>query len=223
VVAQYDPTTYSAGDTTWGDDANSDGAQDIAITGDPQTSTLSDGSASVVGDGVDDIGTAPQPAAFDRASLGGPWAVEFKIQYTTGDVVIPFGTLETSPDQELYIALNQNENNNNEDGNAKFFLRDNNNNDLLVSPTSNPNLDDGNEHTVVWNVSDSSTNATSILIDGSSVSVTKGSSQNPDNFSSWSLDFGYFARNIQGSGDLFAPVEFGKIRLHNQTLSSPTL
>lgn len=222
VAIQYSADSYTNGDSTWSDDATGDGSQDMSITGDPQETTLANGDPGVIGDATDDVGFTTLPSSLEGSSLT-DFAIEMKFDYlTTGNYPIAINDNSTTG-QAVQLIGERNENINDEVGNMTFSLTDQSGNRLDAAPTNNPSFDDGSTHTYSISVDDATTNSVSMWVDGSSVSVSTGTSEGPNDFTTWNNDIGFFARSLDGSGNGYSDTAFGIIRIHDQSISSPTL
>jgi len=217
VTYQWTASTFSAGDADWTDDIQS---KPMALTGDPQAVTLSNGGAAVKGDDTDH-GLASIPDTLNGVTQ----AYEFSIQYSHSNLGI-WGVLTNSNVSRYELQLNVDETFSTDNGNLTFVLRDEDDNKLKAAPTTNPNLDDGNVHKVSIDVVDSSQNDLDIYIDGSSVSLSFDSQQNPDNFNfttDASDDFGFWARNNGGTITSSFTAAHGVHRFHNDTIGGQTI
>lgn len=219
VVLQYYATTWSQVDGTWVDDA---GTADMSITGDPQATTLSDGSESVTADGVDDYGTITLPAALSGSSLQ-DFSVEFAVEYSTSNEAELCGSLNANGNQWLRIRLNTDESASTDAGNFHVILADDDGDRLRFSPASNPGLNDGSRHDLSIVINDASANDASVIIDGSSVSVTYNEQQAPNNFVSWDQSMAIWAENNNGSIRDYVEAAVGAIRWHDEAITSQTI
>jgi hypothetical protein len=217
VVLQFDAGTYSTGDSAWTDDV---GTNDAAITGAPQSSTLSNGDPSVTADGTDDHGNFNLPPEIDGLSLNN-FAWEIEVQYTASGRMVPLG-IRTN-DQILLIDLNKNETFSDVNGQIRFILQDSNSNNIIASPSTNPNLDDGNRHVILFNVVDASNNNIEIFIDGTSVSLTFNSQNSPGNWISWGNDCALFGLNVDGTVSDFLDGSLGTVRMHDSDQTGQTI
>jgi hypothetical protein len=222
VVVQNYATTWSQGDSTWVDDATSDGSQDMSLTGDPQATTLSDGAESVKADGTDDYGTIPIPPELEGGDLN-QFSIEFTIEHSSTNTEVAIGCRNSDTNQKLLIFLNSDETLSSDPGTFQFRLDDDNSNKLRLAPSTNPNLDDGNRHDVSIIVNDASANDVDIIIDGSSQSLNFDVTQSPSSFTTWDTDLGVFVRNTSGTVDNYADIKLGAIRLHGSAINSQTI
>jgi len=219
-VLAYDPATFTTGDSTWADQAGA--AQDMSLSGNIQAATLSNGNAALSSDGVDDHGLTTFPSALEGSQLQN-FAVELEIEHTSSGFNAPFSLLN-SGGQSLQLSLNFDYDAVTQtDGHIGFILMDNTGSQIRVSPTTNPNLDDGNRHTVVFDVLDSSANDVDIYIDGTAQTLVFDRKEGPDNFVAWSADMAHFARNNSGTIDQHYPGKLGKVRWHDTDIGGPTV
>lgn len=219
VVTQFDPSTFTTGDPTWDDDVRSN---DMALAGDPQSVSLSNGDDGVEGDGSDDSGLHPMPAELSGSSLNS-FAIEFPIETTeTSDAVNYVGGREGSG-QAIEMTANLNENFNTDDGNFFIAIDDDNGNNLRFSPSTSPNINDGSRHTILLNVLDAANNNVEVYVDGSTVSLSYAVQGGPSSWIDWTQDMGWFSRHQNGTVERHAAVSFGTIRLHETSISGPTL
>jgi hypothetical protein len=217
-ILQYTADTYTTGDSVWKDDI---GTSDMSITGDPQTSTLSDGTESVVWDGTGDLGRVTPPSTYEGSSLSA-FAVEMELQYAATDaMVIHRAGSGGNTGQLLEMVLNVDSGFNNDAGNLFVRLDDQNDNTLQFAFSSFAGLDDGNKHSITVSFDDPSNNAVTMIVDGSEKSVSKSQTRSPSSFTTWPDDLSFFAdsdnnrRYYEGSA--------GKIRIHDQALAGQTL
>lgn len=219
VVTQFDAGTFTTGDTTWTDDVRSN---DMALTGDLQAVSLSNGNSGVEGDGTDDHGLNSMPSELSGASLNS-FAIEFSIETTeTSDSAHYFGNREGSG-QSVEILTNINENFNTDDGNFLVVIDDDSGVSLRFAPSSSPNINNGSRHTILINVIDAANNSVEVWIDGNSVSLSYAAQNGPSSWIDWTQDTGWFARQNNGTVERYASVAFGKIRFHKTSVSGPTL
>jgi hypothetical protein len=220
VVVQYDPRTWSEGDGTLVDDV---GNADLSLSGGFQSGTLSNGDPSIIGDGVDDRGTATMPGSLEGSSLTN-FAVEFAVEYTSTGIETVTGVTNSGDSQVFQITLNADGQFNVDNGNILARIDDPSGNRLYVTPDTNPNLDDGNRHEVIVNVEDPANNNIEFIIDGSAVSASTGNfAEGPSSFGLWDTDWGVFARNNAGSFDGYFAGGLGMVRFHDSTISGPTI
>lgn len=219
VVTQFDPSSFTTGDAAWSDDVRSN---DMSMQGDPQAVTLSDGSDGVEGDGTDDLGLSPMPAELSGSSLTS-FAIEFEIQTTdSGTSVHYFGNREGSG-QAVEMAANTDASFSDDQGNFLIAVDDDAGNNFRFAPSTSPNINDGNRHTILINIVDTTANSAEIYVDGSQVSLSYAAQQNPSSFISWTQDTGWFGRQNNGSVENYTNNAFGVIRLHETSISGPTL
>jgi len=222
VVVQNHATTWAQGDATWADDATDDGAQDMSISGDPQAATLSDSSESLEFDGVDDNGLFTMPSAIDGSNLSNI-SVEFALQWSNSTTISNlFGSRNGANATKLIGEINRDETFSDVAGSFYVQLGDDDANVLRAAPATNPGLNDGQRHDITIAI-DAPNNNVTIIIDGSSVSVSYGAQQTPDNFSTLNQDMVVAARNEQGTPERFAQVSIGADRWHNETIAEQTI
>lgn len=226
VVQQFDPATFTTGNSTWIDDV---GSNDMSVFGDLQSGTLSTGDPSVVADGVDDYGTATPPIS--GAGLSN-FAIEFAIQHTTTKLKEIISGRNSGDAQFVSVWLNyttiSGDGNTQQDaGNILIRIDDQNNNRYAISPDTNPGLNDGQRHTVVSNFIDPANENLQLIIDGekiTNVNTTKfGTSEAPSSFGAWDTPMGYFCRNDGGTQKEFYEGALGMIRWHDKDINSPTI
>lgn len=222
VVVQQFATAYSAGDSTWADDATSDGSQGMTINGDPQDGTLSDGSESVVFDGGGDYGATDLPASLEGSGLQS-FSVEYALQTTTSDFDRLGDLRNDDANQRFLVRANVDETGSGNDGYFVVQLTDDAGSSFQFAPSNNPNINDGNRHDISVIIDDSTNNNATLIIDGSSVSVTVGSSDSPSSFTTWDHSFPTAARNLGGSVDSYLSVEIGAVRWHDTAISNQTI
>jgi hypothetical protein len=219
VVVQYDASNFTQGEATWPADVG----PDMSITGDPQTETLSDGSVGVRGDGVDDYGEWTAPSSLEGSSLH-QFSIEFGIQFTQS-TVFAMGNFNGDNETSVVVDFNKQENFNDEAGNFRFFLRSDGGNNFAVSPTNNPNLDDGNLHkvSIIVTGTDPVTD-TDIIIDGTQVNTSAGNDSIPlDNYGQQDLSQAVFAFNNEGSIGRYGDVAYSIIRWHDSAITEQTI
>jgi len=218
VVLQYFATTYSQGDGTWEDDA---GDANMSLSGDFQEATLSDGAESIDSDGSDDHGLVTMPSSLESSGLTA-FSVEFALEFSDTTQASLFGQINNGS-QLCLVNANQEAGASFDAGNVRFLLQDVDGDRIDCGPDTNPNLDDGNRHDVSFVVNDAATNDVEMLIDGTSVTLTFGTSEGPDNFEAWDRDMAHFARNNAGTIDNHLDIEYGAIRWHDQAITQQTI
>lgn len=219
VVIQHTATGWAQGDSTVADDDG--GTNPMSLTGDLQATTLSDGSESITADGSNDYGQFTMPSAIEGSDLNA-FAVEYAIgSFPTTETTL-FGQRNDDQNQNVELFLNRNENNNTETGNFRFVVTDDSGDSVLVAPTNNPQLDDGNRHDISVSIDDAANNNATIFIDGSEVSATVGVGQSPSNFTTWDNDMHVFAR-YQGGVEKYTAIDVGAARWHNTSITSQTI
>ena len=217
VVAQYDPVTFSTGDSIWSDDV---GDNDATLEGDLQESIFSDGSESIEGDGVDDAGQANW--SVNGAELNS-WSFEYEIQYSHTNREIPFGTVQSNS-QGFWFEVNKDEDFNDDNGNLRITLQDQNaDGRIRFAPSTNPSLNDGNKHIVSIVFNDASNNDYQLFIDGSEVSTSANTESGPSNFETWTDDFGFWSRVVDGSLQNYFNGQLGLTRIHDSGISEQTI
>lgn len=220
VVLQYYGNTWTQGDSSWKDDI---GSANMSLSGDFQDATLSDGNESILGDGTDDVGVVTLPSTLEGADLEQA-SFEFAVEFTDTSLTALCGSSDDDDNQWFAIRINSDENFNNDAGQIMVRYRDKDGNGVRFSPSSNPNLDDGNRHNISFVVNDSTVPDTELIIDGTSVSLNYASNSVADNWGTWDNNFRFWAyyRGTQGT-DLYSNVEIGAIRFHNEAISSQTI
>lgn len=224
IVLQYFATTWSQGDATWPDD---NGIQDMSVNGDPQATTLSDGSDGIAWDGVDDWGQITFPSSLEGASLEQS-AVEFSLQWShsnTIEVLMGANNDTSSSTQLVTIELNRDQAFNTAAGNFYARILDQDGNGVHFAPSSNPGLNDGGRHDISIIFDDLTQPTVSVIIDGSSVSLSFNGQDPADNLGTWAQDVGVAARNGDGGSatDRYAEVNIGAIRWHDEAISGQTI
>jgi hypothetical protein len=213
VVMQYYATTWSQGDATWVDGANSDGSQDMSITGDVQANTLSDGSDALGFDGADDYGSTTLPSSLEGSSLNS-LSLEFALAWDHTNTNYVAGLYNGT--QQIMVILNKNGG-----GRIRFRLDDTNGSSYEFDTQTA--INDGNRHNVSFIINDASANDGKAIVDGSEVSLSTTTSTNPDSFTTWNYDFSWGARNIQGSFQDNTDVDIGAIRFHDSAINNQTI
>jgi len=222
VVIQNYATTWTQGDGTWADDATADGAQDMSITGDPQDGTLSDGAEALDWDGVDDYGATTLPSSLEGGGLT-EFSVEATAQWTFSGSEPLFGSINNDGNQMFKLLVNLNEQFNTDNGTFMVQLFDDARNRWDFSPSSNPNLDDGNRHDISVIIDDSTTNSATVMIDGSSVSLATNRTENPSSFTTWDNPMFTASQNNQGSPSGYFDGPTGAFRWHDSAISQQTI
>lgn len=223
VVIQHTATTWAQGDSTWGDDDTEDGSQDVSLTGDFQSDTLSDESESILGDGVDDYGDLTLPAEFEGSSLNS-FTIEFAIRHSDSDSPVNIiGTRNDDGTQNIEVNLNVDNGFNTDTGNVRLVLTDDAGDTIVVEPSTNPNLDDSSRHDVTIIVNDASASDVDMIIDGSSLDLNFGTSQNPSSFTTWDRPVALWGWNDGGSISRYWNGEIAADRWHDQAISSQTI
>jgi hypothetical protein len=164
------------------------------------------------------------PPELDGSNLT-DWAVEFVVEYTnTNTFDHHFGTETTNGNQTLGLQTDIDEGGNTDNGNFRFRFFDSDQNGFSLSPTTNPNLDDGNRHDVTISIDDSTTQSVTIIIDGSEVSISFNANSAADNFTTWDQDMAVWARqDSSGSVAKDNQAAYGAWRWHKTPISSQTI
>lgn len=217
VVTQFSPETFNTGNSEYLDDIR---GNNMSLNGDLQSTTLSNGDPSVEGDGNGDYGLFDIPTELSGSSLNS-WAVEYSIQTTQTDKSTIMGIGEGG-DQRILLKINEDVNFNTDSGNLLLQFKDDSGNRILVEPSTDPNINDGDAHSILWNVKDASTSDVEIWIDGTNVSLNFRDSQNPTSFFDWTDKMGVWSSNFNGSVQRLYAGQLGKIRLHGSSVGSPT-
>jgi hypothetical protein len=215
VVRQYQGADFSS--TTWPDSSSS--GVDMDISGATPT-TLANGDAGGSFDGVDDNGQVSFPPELSGAGLQS-FGIEFTMQTVSTNSGVDILKTDNGT-QILEIRLNE-KNFNNQSGNLTFLLRDSSRVDLAGTFDTNPNLNDGATHKILWNVVDANSNSMELYVDGVQQSISFFSKESPSNFNNFNFDFTVGAENRQGSLVRFSDISLGTMRLHGQSISGPTL
>jgi len=222
VVIQHYATTFTQGDSNWLDDATDDGSQDVALNGDPQSVTASDGSEAIDFDS-NDYGLLPMPPELEGSSLNA-WTYEVAVQYTSTGQEFIGGVFNSNNGQLWQLNINQDEAGNTEEGNIQFALHDADGNSFQFSfSDNNVNINDGNRHDITAIINDASNNNASLILDGTEKSVATANTQSPDNFSSWDNDMGYAVRNVGGSLSGNADITILAKRWHDSAIVGQTI
>lgn len=190
---------------------------DMSVSGLSST-TLSDDSDGVEGDGVDDVGEVDPPSALTGSDLLSH-TIEFSIEFDHDDVGRFITNIDSNSEQALQIGLNEPST-----GNVSIFIDDKNDDRLEFHPDDNPNLNDGNVHKVTFEIVDSANNDANIYIDGSSVDVNFVETGGPDNYGSWDFDYAFWAQRASDGGLInHAEAASGIIRWHNEATGQQTI
>jgi hypothetical protein len=223
VVLQYSPTTFSTGDSTWVDDT---GTADMSMSGNLQKTTYADGTGAVGGDGSDDYGSVLLPSGLEGTGLQN-FAIETRYQSTETDNSRLIGVSDGSGGaaNRLLLSAGQAIDSNGDfvlaQGNMTFELFDTNGNRLTAGPASNPGLQDGNKHTVLVNVVDSTTSNLEIIIDGSTQPLNYRYQEDPSSFGTWATETAHWAWDDNGLRG-YADAKLGPVRWHDTDVT-PTL
>jgi hypothetical protein len=214
VVIQNYATTWSAGETTWVDDATDDGSQDTTITGSPTETALSDGS-DTIGFAQSDYGTVTLPPSLEGSNLQS-WGVEVACQYTSngGDLL---GLQDDAAAQSFRILTGQDADLNTESGNFLVVFKDENENEYRFGPSTNPNLDDGSRHNITISIDDATVPSATIVIDGSSVSLLESLTEAHTSWGAWQNDAAIAAFNSDAGPISEKAVDHGAIRWHTSS------
>lgn len=220
VVLQYGADNWAQGDSTWPDEAGA--AQDMAITGAPQATTLSDGADALAFDGTDDYGATTMPAALEGSGLT-EWAVEMAFATTTTSTssLRFFGVNQST--QLLVLTINLDEAFNSDAGNFVLQFRDSNGNALRFAIDGTASLNDGNRHNLSISINDTAANDVTVILDGTEQTLSFGASEGPSSFVAWNYDMAFAAQNNSGSLQNYMPIDYGAIRWHETSISSQTI
>ena len=219
VVAQYFATSYTQGDATWQDQATSDGAQDVSLSGDPQPSSLSDGADAIAFD-TSDHGLHTVPVSGSDLNS---FSLEFALSWTHDRDEIAYGGVDSQNGQFFQLRINIDESFGSDPGNFYFRIRDTDSNQLGVSLDGAPSLNDGARHDIIVRVNDASQNDIDVIIDGALVSVNKTPTNNPSNYGSWDTQTAIAANNNSGTIVLSSEVDYGAVRWHDSAIAEQTI
>jgi len=222
VVHEFRATNFDTGDSVW---TNSGPGTDASVVGDPQSVTHSDGAAAVEADGTDDHAEFDLGGDLEGSALTS-FAVEFTIEYTAdNDTAAPYGLINSDNEQRVYCYLDRAEDVTTEDdGNFVALMYDDSGNRLFASPSSNPGLNDGNRHDVSIIYNDTASNDVTIIIDGTTQSVSFGQSESPSNFVAWDHNCGIFSLiGSDGTSGNYMAGKQGAIRWHDQAINEQTI
>ena len=212
-IYYWDPGNFAS---PWTDEVI---GEDMTINGGLSSNTFSDGSDAVLGDGVDDYGTAGATDIFYNSM-----SLEIELSTTTTSVDFPFGLLEGTAPGELiyYIYLNQDGNFNDDDGRFTLFISDGGGIGALAFSYNLP-FNDGNKHKVSFIINDAAQNDVDMIVDGQSVTPSLDRANGP-NISGKvsSVNPMYFARNVDGPQDYFSG-KLGKIVHHDEAITKQTI
>jgi hypothetical protein len=218
-VYQWNPATFSTGDSTWTDDLQ---GEVMDITGNPQSVTLANGNPGIQGDGNDDVGLADIAPELLATSFSVEWEIDQSL-----DLGHILGVRE-SGGSAFFVSVNGDESVNEDLGNFAVSISSGGaevSDSTNISPSTNPNFDDGNTHKVTFIANDTTADDYEIIIDGSNVSVSLEATNNPSP-GQLSVDVAYFANNdFQfGSGPrLFSDSALGLTRWHDQAITRQTI
>jgi len=130
------------------------------------------------GDGIDDYIDYGTLGFIDELNTGAAFAATVQTSMTDQGYV--FG-LREGPTEWVYPITVNSQAFNNVEGAIGFSLRDQDGN-RVEGYTGDVNINDGNEHRIVVNVPDASTNDIEVWVDGQEKSVTIGTGDGPSNF-----------------------------------------
>jgi len=209
VVLQYTATGSSVSDGSVPDDSG--GTEAMALNGDPQDTTLSDGSDAIAFDNNGDYGLYRLPSQLESSGLE-QFSWEICQEFTTSG---NFTGITNGDDQSIQFGYEK-------DGTDtfSFFLRDKNNTSDKIKITDS-SLFDGNRRSLSLAI-DVPNGSVDAWVDGNSVSATFNGISNP-NFGTWDYDIAYAARNKSGSISNDVNLTFGSMRWHDSLISSPTI
>lgn len=149
-------------------------------------------------DGADDYVGISTGNFASYGSQTGAFTIVMRVQTTTTATAERFlGIINNSGENGIAIDTNRDRNFNSASGRTVFFVRDSGNDDFTTDISAD--LYDGNYHTIVWRVIDTSSNSSEVYVDGVSVTNTVGRSQNPSGFNNWEHEFTLGAVNNRGS------------------------
>lgn len=206
------PRSYTTGDASWDDENVSEA---ISLSGDPQSGTLSNGDTAVVGDGNDTGVVNVQDTAGYITSSSWEWQIQHTL--SSGRQNIYGGNFSN---HVFNVELNADGDFNNQLGNIQFFLRGTAGNTFSFAPSTNPNLDDGNEHKVTLTINGSTSSDVNLIIDGSSVSLSFPRSTSWSPPSSWEENFGVWGAYDGSSITSSNAAKFGVLAIHDSVLSN---
>ena len=216
VVYQYDARTYDGSDT-WTDDV---GNQNMTIVGSPTKSTLSDGSDSISGDGVDDAGRGPK---VPNIIGDGEFTIEFAFQadINEGDF-LRWGTQTGAGDR--FSFREHAGDTGGDSGSMEFQMADSDGNRFFIDPQDNVSLFDGTRHDITWIIKDLNNNDAEIIIDGQDpgVNVGFGESPHPNNFPNEDMGF-WGVWDGSSFTEFWDDLEFGAIRIHDEAILEQTI
>jgi len=222
VVLQYFGDTYQQGSGVWVDD---NGNEDMTLSGNPQSTTLSDGSDALLFDGSDDHGLSTLPGSLTGSGFN-QFSVEGVLEYTGTRREAWFGVTDFNNTPLLFSRTNEDNDFNITSGKLSVLFRDANDNRLVIATTNDEGLNDGTRHNITIKVNDASSADIEIIIDGTSVPISTNSSQNDNltSFSSLNFDTAFGARNDAGTITDRFNGKIGAIRWHDtnsgQTIGS---
>lgn len=220
VVAQYYGTTWTQGDAIWQDDAGIDGAQDISLTGGPQSVTLSDGAEALAFDGVDDYGIHTVPLSGSELNS---WTWEFAVSWSHSQDEEAYSLIDSVNNQLIQFRLNIDGSFASDAGNFLFRVRDLDGNQLSAEIDEAASLNDGNRHNITIRVNDASADDVDIITDGTSRPVASAFAESPSNFGSWNDSIPVGAVNNAGTIQDYADIDIGAVRWHQSAISQPTI
>jgi hypothetical protein len=202
--------SFETGDANWTDQVS---AVDAAVSGDPQSGTLSDGSAAVVGDGNGDNLTwaAADNDWGDEIDTGA--AVEIVIQTTNSNKNPIWGVDAT---QAVQFFINTDGDFNESVGTVHGSIKDGSGNFLTIA-SGDVGINDGNRHDVSLNIIDPSTNDIELIVDGTSY-TTPTRTQSPSGFSDFGDDIIFMGRTESGSVQGPIASSFGAVMVHNTNI-----
>jgi len=215
IVVEFLGSTFTTGDGTWSDQATSDGSQDATINGDPQSTTLSDGSDAVAFDGTGDYGVHSLP--IESSGLN-TFSVEVAVQWTSADDRAYIFGLR---DGNQILRMRPNFSNGTSVGDLTINLFDPDLDNRTVA-TSGLSLNDGNRHNITLIMSDASAGNFDLIIDGNSVG-TMSNTGTLDNLTNWNYDMAIAAQNVDGTIQEYFDGEIGGIRWHDTAITNPTI
>ena len=188
-----------------------DNEPDMSVSG-LSTTTLSNGTSGVGGDGNDDFGEVTLPSALDGNALQSQ-TIEFSIELSNDDIGHIVSNINSNGNQATQVRINDPD-----PGHIRVFCEDDDDNRLRFGTDQNPNINDGEVHNVTVDIADSSQNDVNIHIDGSSVGLTFSDTDGPSNFTTWDYDCAFWAQRLTGGGTTaHLEAASGIIRWHDES------
>lgn len=202
--------SFETGDPNWTDQVSD---VDAAVSGDPQSGSLSDGSDAVVGDGNGDYLTwaAADNDWGDEIDTGA--AAEIAIETTNSNKNPIWGVDAT---QAVQFYVNTDGDFFEDVGSVHGSIKDDSGNFLTIS-SPDVGIDDGNRHDVSLNIIDPANNDIELIVDGTSY-TTPTRTESPSGFSDFGDDIIFMGRNNGGSVQGPIASSFGAVMVHNTNI-----